>query len=97
MRYMLWLIKLALFVLVLTFAVKNTEVVTVHYYLDQEWRAPLVLVLVVFFSLGVGVGVAVSLARLIRQRREILALKEELSAAGHAGGKAAPVRPSGAP
>ena len=35
MRYLLWLFKFALFVLVLSFAIKNTETVTVRYYLGH--------------------------------------------------------------
>ena len=47
MRYFLWILKFALFVVVLSFAVKNTETVAVRYYLGLEWQAPLVLVLLV--------------------------------------------------
>ena len=36
MRYLLWIIKFLLFVLVLSFAVKNTDPVTVRYYLGTE-------------------------------------------------------------
>ena len=57
MRYLLWLAKFALLVLILSFAVKNTETVAVRYYLGQEWQAPLVLVLLTFFCLGVAVGI----------------------------------------
>jgi uncharacterized integral membrane protein len=78
MRYFLWLLKFALFVLILSFAIKNTETVVVRYYLGQEWQAPLVLVLLAFFCLGVAVGIVASLGHLFRQRRQIAALKSEL-------------------
>jgi len=78
MRYILWLLKFALFVLILSFAIKNTETVVVRYYLGQEWQAPLVLVLLAFFCLGVAVGIVASLGHLFRQRRQIAALKSEL-------------------
>ncbi|HXF67249.1 MAG TPA: LapA family protein [Burkholderiales bacterium] len=78
MRYLLWALKLALFVLVLLFAVKNTEPVAVRYYLGGEWRAPLVFVLLTFFCAGVAAGIAACLPRLLRQRREIGALRREL-------------------
>ena len=90
MRYFLWLLKFALFVLILSFAVKNTETVAVRYYLGQEWQAPLVLVLLAFFCLGVAVGIIASLGHLFRQRRQIAALKHELRAQGQASAKAAP-------
>lgn len=78
MRYVAWIFKLALFLLVLSFAVKNTEIVTVRYYLGYEWQAPLVLVLLVVFCLGAAVGVAAGLGGLLRRQREISALRREL-------------------
>ena len=78
MRYFAWLLKAALFMLLLGFAVKNSEVVTLHYYLGYQWQAPLVLVMLLFFALGAAVGVVASLGFLFRQRRELLALRKEL-------------------
>ena len=75
MRYVLWLVKLALFALVLTFAVKNTDPVTVRYFLGQEWRAPLIFVLLVVFCAGAALGLLGALGHIMRQRREIAALK----------------------
>jgi len=90
MRYILWLLKFALFVLILSFAVKNTDTVSVRYYLGQEWQAPLVLVLLTFFAIGVAVGIMASLGHLIRQRRQIAALKTQMRAHGEAGKEAIP-------
>ncbi len=87
MRYLAWLLKFALFVLIVSFAAKNTDTVSVRYYLGQEWQAPLVLVLLVFFCLGAALGIIASLARLFRQRREILALKGELRLQERAAGE----------
>jgi uncharacterized integral membrane protein len=89
MRYFLWLLKFALFILILSFAVKNTETVSVRYYLGQEWQAPLVLVLLTFFCVGVAVGIIASLGHLFRQRRQLAALRHELRTQGQPGGKAA--------
>ena len=69
---------IAVFLVLLGFAVKNTEGVVVHYFLGLEWQAPLVFVLLVFFAAGVVLGLTASLAILVRQRREILGLKREL-------------------
>ena len=80
MRYFVWVLKLALFVVILTFAVKNTAPVTVYYYLGTEWEAPLVLVLLVFLALGTALGLAAGLAQQFRQRREISRLRRELQA-----------------
>ncbi|OGA47019.1 MAG: hypothetical protein A3G24_00975 [Betaproteobacteria bacterium RIFCSPLOWO2_12_FULL_62_13] len=94
MRYLLWILKFALFVVVLSFAVKNTDPVAVRYYLGHEWQAPLVLVLLVAFCLGAAAGVIASLAQVFRQRREILALKRELRMRGRDGGETVPGNPS---
>lgn len=78
MRYILWFLKFAIFILVLSFAVKNTETVKVHYYLGYDWEAPLVVVALVFFSVGAVIGILASLVHLFRLRREIGSLKREL-------------------
>jgi len=78
MRYFAWIVRIALFVLLLGFAVKNSDTVTLHYYLGYEWQAPLVLVILLSFAIGAAVGVVASLGFLFKQRRELHALKKEL-------------------
>jgi uncharacterized integral membrane protein len=85
MRYLLLVLKFALFVLVLAFAVKNTELVTVRYYFGGEWQAPLVFVLLVAFCAGIAAGLFAGLPQLFRQRREIAALKLKLNQAPRGG------------
>ena len=75
MRYFLWTVKFLVFVVVLSFAVKNSDPVTVRYYLGAEWQAPLVFVLLVAFCAGAAFGVLACLGQLFRQRREIGRLK----------------------
>src|SRR5690349_15612600 len=75
MRYLLWAVKLAVFILVLSFALKNSDPVTVRYYLGAEWQAPLIFVLLVAFCAGAALGVIACLGQLFRQRREISRLK----------------------
>ena len=81
MRYLSWIIKLALFILILSFALVNTDSVTVRYYFDYRWEAPLVLVLLVTVCIGAVAGLLVGLLQMLRLRREIAALKRELGAA----------------
>ena len=81
MRYLIWSLRIALFLLLLGFAVKNADTVTLRYYFGYEWQAPLVLILLVFLALGVAIGVLSCLGKLFRQRREIAALKKKQSAA----------------
>lgn len=78
MRFITPILGLLLFLLAVGFAVKNSEVVSLHYYLGYEWQAPMVVVLLVFFGFGVAAGVAASFSYVFRQRREILSLKREL-------------------
>lgn len=78
MRYLSLMFGLLLFLLALGFAIKNSDPVTLSYYLGYQWQAPLVLVLLVFLSAGVAIGVGATLGFVFRQRREILLLKREL-------------------
>lgn len=89
MRYLSWLLKFILFLLLLSFAVKNTETTVLRYYLGYEWQAPLVVILLVFFCAGAVIGVAASLSYLFRQRREILNLKREMRVKNRATDRAA--------
>jgi putative membrane protein len=77
MRYLMWFLRIVLFLLLLGFTVRNAEPVTLYYYFGYEWRAPLVLVILLFFALGVALGAAACLGTLIRQRREITAYKSK--------------------
>jgi len=78
LRFVAPVVGLALFLAALGFAVKNSEPVTLQYYLGVDWQAPLVVVLFVVFAIGVVAGVAASFSYLYRQRRELLSLKREL-------------------
>jgi len=78
MRVLVWIFRLALFLLILGFAVRNTEPVRVQFYLGAQWEAPLVFVMLVVFVVGAAAGVAASLGYLFRQRRELLQLRKQL-------------------
>ncbi|MEQ1669080.1 MAG: LapA family protein [Sulfuriferula sp.] len=75
MRYIGGVLKVTLFIFLLGFAVKNSEVVTLRYYLGYEWSMPLILVILIFFVIGASLGAAASLTYLFRQRRELLTLR----------------------
>lgn len=78
MRLLSWISSILLFLLALGFAVKNSEIVTLHYYLGYQWQAPLVVILLAVFCTGAGAGIAATLGFVFRQRREILKLRREL-------------------
>jgi putative membrane protein len=84
MRVMTWAIRIALFVLLLAFAAKNTEPVTLRFYFDLVWQAPLVALLLAFFAGGVALGLAAMLGSWLAQRREIARLRRESPAAREA-------------
>ena len=67
-----------IFVMLLAFALKNTDTVAVRYFLGFEWHTPLINVLFAFFAFGAVTGIVANLTIIGRQRREILALKRDL-------------------
>lgn len=87
----MWTIKVFLFLLILSFALVNTDPVTVRYYLGYQWQAPLVLVLLVAVCIGALVGLLVGLFQALRLRRQVAALQRELRAVQQS--SAAPLLP----
>jgi len=79
MRYFNWLLRAALFIVLLGFAVKNDQPVTLHYFFGYEWQSSLVIVLLMFFAAGAIVGVLAMFASVLQQRREIARLKRDIS------------------
>ncbi len=76
-RTLRWGIRLALFVLLLAFAAKNTDPVTLRFFFELAWQAPLVALLLAFFAAGALTGAAAALATVLRQRRELGRLRRE--------------------
>ena len=70
LRYFWLAIKLLVFVLVLGFALKNSQSVVFHGFLGAVWEAPLMVMLGAAFLLGVVAGLAALLPTLYRLRRE---------------------------
>jgi uncharacterized integral membrane protein len=75
MRVLSWAIRLALFVVLLAFAAKNTGPVTLRFYFDLAWQAPLVALLLAFFAAGAALGLIAMLGTYLAQRREISRLR----------------------
>jgi lipopolysaccharide assembly protein A len=78
MRYLIWLFRVFLFLILLGFAVKNDEPVVLRYFFGYEWHSSLIVVLLVFFAVGAAVGMLAVLSNLLGQRKELAALKDEL-------------------
>jgi uncharacterized integral membrane protein len=81
MRIVTWAIRLAVFLLLVAFAAKNAEPVTLRFYFDLALQAPLVLVLFGFFAAGAVFGVLALAMPLLRQQRQIAVLKKQVSSA----------------
>ena len=78
MRYMIWLLRAVLFLIIFGFVMKNDQPVVLHYFFGHEWQTSLILILLLFFAVGVSVGVLAVLGNIYRQRREIVILNREL-------------------
>ena len=75
MRFLTWAIRFALFVVLLAFAARNTEPVTLRFYFDLAWQAPLVALLLAFFVAGAVLGLIAMSGTYLAQRREIARLQ----------------------
>ena len=76
MRTLLLILKLVLFLLLLGLAVRNSDFVTVRYFLGMEWQAPLSLVIFVAFAIGLVMGLLLCSIRLLRHHRELRSLRK---------------------
>lgn len=56
MKYLLWLLKAAIFFTLFAFALNNQHDATVYFFFGTSWRAPLVLVVLAAFTGGLVVG-----------------------------------------
>jgi putative membrane protein len=98
MRLVNWLLRTALFIVLLGLAVKNDEAVKLKYFFGLEWETSLVVLLLVFFAAGALAGVFATVVSSIKLRREISRLKRELRLKGEEGAmnedQQAPIQPS---
>ena len=78
MRSVAWAIRIVVFVLLIAFAAKNVEPVTLRFYFDMTLQAPLVVLLFAFFAAGALFGVLALVMPLLRQRREIALLRKRV-------------------
>jgi uncharacterized integral membrane protein len=76
MRIVTWTIRLVLFLALVALAAKNIEPVTLRFYFDLAWQAPLAVMLFAAFALGALAGLLALVGPLLRQRRETSALRK---------------------
>ena len=70
MKYLLWLLKAAIFFALFAFALNNQQNATVNFLFGYALTLPLVLVILGSFALGAVLGVLVMVPRWWRQRRD---------------------------
>lgn len=68
MKYLLWLLKAAIFFALFAFALNNQDPVLLRLF-GAQWEAPLVLLLLAALVVGVFLGMAVMLPLWLRARR----------------------------
>jgi uncharacterized integral membrane protein len=79
MRIVTWTIRLVLLLFLIVLAARNVEPVTLRFYFDRALQAPLIVLLFGAFAAGALFGILALVSTLLRQRREISALKKKLS------------------
>ena len=78
MQAIVWILRFLIVVILVWFAVKNAQMVTLHGLPDQTLQAPLVFVLLVTFVAGVVLGLLAWIPTVVRQRREVARLKRNV-------------------
>ena len=81
MKFLAWLIRILVFVVLLLLALKNVQPVTLNFYLDHAWTAPLILICLAFFVVGLLAGWLSATPSLFRHKLENGRLKRELKSA----------------
>lgn len=69
MKYLMWLLKAAIFFTLFAFALNNQQAVAVHFFFGTLWQAPLVLVVLAAFACGLALGIFVMMPRWWKTRR----------------------------
>ncbi len=75
MRAVLWGCRILIFLFLLAFTLKNTELVSIRFFFDSFWQAPLIIVVLAFFFVGAALGVLSLLGTIFGLRREVARLK----------------------
>jgi uncharacterized integral membrane protein len=80
MKLLSTLVGILLFTLFFGFALKNTQEVDLHFFLNYELRGPLVLMLLAFFVSGAALGILAVTPTVFRHRRETTKHKTTIQA-----------------
>src|SRR3954469_24875541 len=79
MQAVVWILRFVIVVILVWFAVKNSQVIELNGLPGQVWQAPLVFVLLIVFVAGMVIGLLAWVPTVVRQRREIGRLRKSVS------------------
>lgn len=82
MKYILWLLKAAIFFTLFAFALNNQQDTAVHFFFGYVWHAPLVLVVLAAFATGLVVGALGMVPRWWKHRVAARRAHQKMAAAG---------------
>ena len=69
MRVLVWLVRAAVFFTLFAFALNNRDEATIHWFFEQQWRAPMVIIVLAAFALGCAFGIFAMVPSWWRHRR----------------------------
>ena len=69
MRLLVWLVRALVFFTLFAFALNNQHDAAIHWFFDQQWRAPMVFIVLAAFALGCAFGVFAMVPSWWRHRR----------------------------
>lgn len=78
MRLLLWACRIFIFLFLFAFALKNTDPVSVRFFFESSWQAPLIIIVLAFFAGGAALGVLSVLGTVFGLRREVNKLRRDL-------------------
>jgi uncharacterized integral membrane protein len=79
MQTVVWILRFLIVVILVWFAVKNAQPITIQGLPGQTLEGPLVFILFIVFVGGVLIGILAWVPTVVRQRREIARLKKGLA------------------
>jgi uncharacterized integral membrane protein len=77
MQTLVWIVRFLIIVILVWFALKNSQQVEVNGFPGQVWQTPLVFALLIAFVAGAVMGLLAWIPTVVRQRREIGRLKRD--------------------
>lgn len=76
-----WIIRIAIFVLVLVLVLNNMQRVQFNFYGIYSWTLPLIVLALIFFIIGIVIGLVYSFIRSFELRSRIKLLRKDLEEA----------------